>query len=51
VHQHFHRTVPDRDAEAEGELGVHPLTAVGAVGVGVDPAYLLGQPGVPDCLR
>jgi hypothetical protein len=43
VHQQLHRAVPDGDAQAQGELGMHPPRPVGAAGGQVDRLDLLGS--------
>lgn len=35
--------------QAESELGMHPATAVGATGIGMDAADVVGQPRMLHC--
>lgn len=48
AHEQLDLVVPDLHALAEGQLGVDPQDAVGAVGLGVDLSDQAGQHGVPD---
>ncbi len=47
-HDELRKLLPDLDALAEGELGVHPPEAVGAAGSGVDLADGVGEQRVAD---
>ena len=47
-HQKLNSSVADRDAVAQGELGMDPLRAIGLARIGVDLDDQIGQPGVAD---